>query len=80
MAQTRNVPTVLRIAAVSEAATAGLFVVLALAVADLRTFLALTALVLAVSAAALYAAARRTGARLALEEGMRGHGCEEDNQ
>jgi hypothetical protein len=80
MAQIRNAPTVLRIAAVAEAATAGLFAVLALAVADLRTFLALTALVLAVSAAALYAAARRAGARLALEEGMRGPGFEEDKQ
>jgi hypothetical protein len=53
--------------------------VLALAVADLRTFLALTALVLAVSAAALYAAARRAGARLALEE-SRSRGFEEDDR
>jgi hypothetical protein len=78
MAQTRNAPAVLRIAAVSEAAAAGLFAVLALAIADLRTILALTALVLAVSAAALYAAARRAGARLAIEEGMRGRGLDED--
>jgi hypothetical protein len=77
MAQTRNAPTVLRIAAVSEAAAAGLFAVLALAIADLRTILALTALVLAVSAAALYAAARRAGARLAVEEGMRARGLGE---
>jgi uncharacterized membrane protein len=79
MAQTRNAPTVLRIAAVSEAATAGLFAVLALAIADLRTILALTALVLAVSAAALYAAARRAGARLALEKGMRARDLGEDD-
>jgi hypothetical protein len=79
MAQTRNAPTVLRITAVSEAALAGVFVVLALAIADLRTILALTALVLAVSAAALYAAARRAGARLALEEGMRARGLGEDD-
>lgn len=58
---------------------AGLSVVLALAIADLRTILALTALVLAVSAAALYAAARRAGARLALEEGMRARGLDEDD-
>ena len=79
MAQTRTAPTVLRIAAAGEAATAGLFAVLALAVADLRTFMALTALVLAVSAAALYAAARRADARLPLEEG-RSRGFEEDNR
>ncbi len=79
MAQTRDAPTVLRIVAVSEAATAGLFVVLALAIADLRTILALTALVLAVSAAALYAAARRAAARLALEEGMRARSLGEDD-
>ena len=69
-----NAPTVLRIAAASEGAAAGLFTVLALAIADLRLILGLTALVLAVSAAALYAAARRAGARLALEEGLRGRG------
>ena len=80
MAQSRNVPTVLRIAAASEAAAAGLFAVLALAITDLRVILGLTALVLAVSAAALYAAARRAAARLALEEGPRGRGFEEDNQ
>ena len=74
----RTAPTVLRFAAAGEAATAGLFAVLAVAIADLRTFLALTALVLAVSAAALYAAARRAGARLALEEGR--SGLEEDDQ
>jgi hypothetical protein len=79
MAQTKTAPTVLRFAAAGEAATAGLFAVLALAIADLRTFLALTALVLAVSAAALYAAARRAGERLALEE-RRSRGFEEDDQ
>jgi hypothetical protein len=78
MAQTRNAPTVLRIAAATEAATAGLFALLALAIADLRVILALTALVLAVSAAALYAAARRAGARLPLEEGRRARGLAED--
>ena len=80
MARTRNAPTVLRIAAASEAAAAGLFAALALAIADLRVILALTALVLAVSAAALYAAARRASARLALEEGMRRRGLEEDDR
>jgi hypothetical protein len=78
VARGRNIPTVLRIAATSEAATAALFAVLALAIDGLRLILGLTALVLAVSAAALYAAARRAGARLALEEGRRARGLAED--
>jgi glucose uptake protein GlcU len=80
MARTPNVPTVLRIAAASEAVAAGVFAVLALAIDDLRLILGLTALVLAVSAVALSAAARRAGARLALEEGGHEDDPEEPNR